>query len=196
MEKLRENVSCVASIYLQHEVALYEAAFVEDFLWAIYTQLAKYVPDSTSNLNKKEDHRIQYDKYVVACMAQQPGPQRASLIRSALQATVPALPKPAFLVVDGIDCCSSETSVSIEEEISHMQHQGVKIMTTSRVPWIEESWTAAQCDGQECSAKSPRPWIHVYWACEDCMQHTDKERRGTTVFCRACWPEKAECIGW
>ncbi|KAK8074109.1 hypothetical protein PG994_005008 [Apiospora phragmitis] len=192
--KLREGPYCVASIYVQQDVACYEAAFAEDFLWAIYTQFARHVPNASSTHGEVEDHLVQYEKYVAACIVQQRGPYRINLIRSALHAIIPALPRQAFLIVDDIDRCSAAATIHVEEEISQLQHQGVKIMTTSRVPRIEESWTPARCDGQECSAKDPRPWTHVYWVCEDCMQHSDKEQLGMTVFCNTCWPEKAICI--
>ncbi|KAK7915213.1 hypothetical protein PG985_012916 [Apiospora marii] len=194
VETLREKATCVASIYLQQDVTSDETAFIEDFLWFVYSQLSKHVPDVASTPNEEEGRRTQYDEYVAARIVEQPGLHRTSLIRSALQAIVPSLPKPTFLVVDDIDRCSPETFICIEEELLQLQHRGVKIMTTSRIPSTGEFWTAAQCDGQECAAKYPRPWIHVYWACEDCMRHDDKDTRGTTVFCRACWPGRAECV--
>ncbi|KAK8071633.1 hypothetical protein PG996_004981 [Apiospora saccharicola] len=180
VEKLRKTVPRVASIYLQQDVASDEAAFVEKFLWIVYAQLDNRVPDALSTPGKEEDYQAGYAKFIAA--REQGLHQITNFSRSALQSIVPNIPRPAFLVVDGIDRCSPNTSVQIEKEISQLQHYGVKIMTTSRVPWIGESWPAAQCDGQACSAKDPRPWIHVYWACEDCMGHEDKESRGTTVF--------------
>ncbi|KAK7976804.1 hypothetical protein PG989_015267 [Apiospora arundinis] len=190
VEKLRETAPCVASIHLQQDVPSDEAAFVEKFLWVLYAQLGNYVP------GEEDDPQAGYGKYIAARMAhEREGLHPASFSRSALQSIVPNLPRPAFVVVDGIDRCGPDTSVLVEKELSQLQHYGVKIMTTSRVPWIGESWTPAQCDGQECLDKGPRPWIRVYWACEDCMEHEDKERRGTTVFCRKCSQERTECVG-
>ncbi|KAK8123151.1 hypothetical protein PG984_011821 [Apiospora sp. TS-2023a] len=179
----------------KQDVASDETTFVEKFLWVVYAQLDNRVPDALSTTpGKEEDHQAGYAKFIAA--QEQGLHQITNFSRSALQSIVPNIPQPAFVVVDGIDRCSPNTSVLVEKELSLLQHYGVKIMTTSRVPWTGESWPAAQCDGQACSAKDPRPWIHVYWACEDCMEHEDKERRGTTVFCRTCWSEKANCVEW
>ncbi|KAI0438975.1 hypothetical protein F4803DRAFT_533075 [Xylaria telfairii] len=187
VEKLRNKGKAVACLFLQDDVTS-EGGFAEDFLHSILTQFSREISPSESH---SDEYMVEYQKYLEACRLQQRGSYRMNLIRKALHAVVSKLQQ-AFLIVDDIDRCSPATLMFVEEELAYLQKQRIKIMATSRVPWVDEPWKFTYCDGDNCQIKSPGRLIHVYWACEDCCKDPDEEM-GITAFCNSCWTGNPGC---
>lgn len=159
---------------MQTEVFSQEAAFVEDFLARIYHQL--------SISSNADDNCIEaYACYEKACELGNSATRRIKLIRDALIVRLSCVGR-AFLVLDDFDRCSPALGLILEQELATLQHRGLSIMVTSRIPLLEYPDTAS------CDACQEYP-IRLYWSCQKCDGDV-------FIMCHSCKEKEEVCQNW
>jgi Heterokaryon incompatibility protein (HET) len=143
----------VASIFIQEDVSTNRGAFIEDLLCSIHRQLAIYAVDV--------DHESVncYSKYEKACHDGKRSAIRINLLQRAL-CSRPAASDFSFLVLDGYDRLDEELQWLVDRELADLQSQGLRVMTTRRVP-VFEDFVDADCD--HC----PATYLEFYWECQN-----------------------------
>ncbi|KAH7036328.1 hypothetical protein B0J12DRAFT_789052 [Macrophomina phaseolina] len=181
----RDGKAVVASVFIQADVISHEASFIEDILASIFRQLCAVNRPHARDVIVME----KYEEYVQAREERQRNHTRIKLIRGALHARLHTLER-AFLIIDGIDRCSSALDLFLENELSQLQNGNVKIMITSRIPCLREPAEVVVCDG--CDSEEH---MVLFWRCKTCKgelfdlcQHC--KMKG--IFCGNCGPENPQ----
>ncbi|WQF83863.1 Putative AAA+ ATPase domain, P-loop containing nucleoside triphosphate hydrolase [Colletotrichum destructivum] len=182
--KYKDDKEAVASIFLQADVVCGGSTFVEDILHSVFRQLCvKY-----SEADAKEDCVSKYRLYLDARRdGDSDGERRVRLVRDALLSRLGKLVR-AFLIIDDLDRCSASDELLLENELSMMGIQGLKVFITSRIPCLKRASQSVECDS--CPDKGVE--IDVYWECESC------KRRGLRpeevhVLCQVCRDGQRAC---
>lgn len=185
--KYRDEKEAVASIFLQEDVVSGGSTFVEDILHSVFRQLC--VKDSEADA--KEDYVSEYRLYLDARRdGDSDGERRVRLVRDALHSRLGKLVR-AFLIIDDLDRCSASDELLIENEISMMGVQGLKVFLTSRIPCLKRASQSVECDS--CPDKGME--IDVYWECESCKKRGLRPEE-VHVLCQVCRDGQKACRNW
>ncbi|KAK2015913.1 hypothetical protein LZ32DRAFT_645407 [Colletotrichum eremochloae] len=150
------NEAAVASVFIRADVSSSSAiTFVEDLLYSILQQLCV----NHIELDAKEEYRL----YLNTKQRNGPDDLRMQLLRSALDLCLSKLIR-AFLIVDDFDRCGMAAGLLLENELSRMAAQGLKVFLTSRIPWLTVIPRRVTCDSCPKDGKE----IIVYWQCKSC----------------------------
>lgn len=187
-EKLRHKYTAttdaVASVFVQKDVTSGDNAFVEDVLTSMFKQLY---------LNGSEDEAV-FAKYRLYLDARKNGHRdlfRIQIIREAISLLISKLDH-AFVVIDDFDRCSPTADLFLENELSLLADQGLKILLTSRIAWLKTLPEDAQCDS---CVKEDQKDLSVYWSCASC-EGNGVEHRYTHILCEDCKEKGKTCFNW
>ncbi|KAF2679353.1 hypothetical protein K458DRAFT_394047 [Lentithecium fluviatile CBS 122367] len=134
----------VISVFVREEVLTHEVEFLEDFLVAMYQDLGKW------EVCKSDGTENDYTEYLQAYSEKPQGVRsRLGLIRRILHRRLQKLKNESrvFLIVDGIDRCSTSLRLLLDEELLSLPKSGVRVMITSRNATYE-TWIA-RCEHQD-----------------------------------------------
>jgi hypothetical protein len=104
-------------------------------------------------------------------------------LRAAICSALDTLDR-AFLLVDDFNRCDLDLQAALELEMRHFQDRGLKIMVSSRVPRLDNSYIATECDCPDCDAEGGE--VHVFWKCEMCE----------VIVCYSCRDKGKYCPNW
>jgi len=184
---LRESYAgehdAVAALFVHEDVQLDGVSFLEDLLTSIFQQLCQE-PTTPRGVDAA---LADYAAYLNARRQRQGAATRLALVRRALAARLSRLAN-AFLVFDGLDRCVPGTAFFVQEELTRLRRLGLRVMTTSRLPWLRDSFSDYCCDGgDECPGPdNPR----VYWECQKCLSAE------SFLVCCACYSRGCPCFTW
>lgn len=170
----------VLSVFVQEDVLAYESSFLEDFLEAVYLKLAA----TEADYDDYESYDL-YCKYIQergkaeGCKVS----KRIGLIRAAVYSVLSSVTKsvPAYLVLDGLDRCSSTLRLLMDAELSQMQKSGLGVFLTSRLAVFEQ--IEARCDHRN----------HLDAPDDDPIPQEDREILDICLLCRKC--DHVLCFG-
>jgi hypothetical protein len=134
------------TIVLREQSSVFEAESLEDFLTTIYQSLGEWQL-CDDNVVKRDYHEYEFSRF------ERPDGTRVQLrillLRRALYNRLRALKEKSrvFLVVDGIDCCSTGLRLLLDAELFRLQHCQVNVMITSRIAIYERRVT--KCDHRD-----------------------------------------------
>jgi hypothetical protein len=155
----------VASIYFLDDVHNDERVFLADFLAAIYRQLTP-MRESKSTLASNIEG--------------------SPTIAEALQIRLADMKEDdrCFVLIDGMDQCTSSLRDLLEQEILALQKLGMNIMITSRLP-IYEFQKLKFCDCHEPNEYDES--MMFYYRCMSCTEN---------ICCLPCKEEEKSCPKW
>src|SRR5215469_12024832 len=136
----------IVKLFISADVHHNDAAFVEDFLATICRQLGK-------------------DDELDACIELGHGKRaavRIHLVRELLHKQLLSR-KRAFLVLDGIDGCSTALEMLLNAELTSLQQRGLSVLVTSRLPLYEKP-EEVTCDVHESER------LTLFWECGVCHE--------------------------
>ena len=172
----------VAAVFVHADVRWDTVSFIEDLLASIFRQLCKRLTAGESPA------LAEYSAYLHARRRGQRSATRFALLRQALTTRLSSSTN-AFLVLDGLDRCTTGAALFVQEELTRLQRLGLRIMTTSRIPWLKESFRDYCCDGGEECPEPDNP--SVYWECQKCISTED-----SFVVCHTCYFRGQPCLKW
>ena len=188
-ERLRKKYSqdreAVAAIFIQYDIVSNEVSFIEDFLVCLLCQLSAKHTCSDANCALYKD----VFQYARACRVGQRTVNRIRLVRQALATCIASLDR-SFLVLDGFDRCGPAVELVLEDEFPRLRAQGLKIMTTSRIPCLREPLKESyyDCDGENCEDPENRS---ICWVCQGCVKESY-----SFILCRDCKGAGQLCTTW
>ena len=148
--------------------------FIEDLLWSIHHQLAIYAVGIDHESVKC------YSKYEKACHDGERSTTRINLLRRALCLRLAASDF-SFFVLDGYDRLDEGLQWLVDRELADLQSQGLRVMTTRRVPVFEDP-VDVKCD--HCL----KPYLELYWECQNC-----KAEDYSYILCYDCRNNGVSC---
>ncbi|KAF2795818.1 hypothetical protein K505DRAFT_239126 [Melanomma pulvis-pyrius CBS 109.77] len=168
----QERHLAVVSIFIQKDVVAYETSFLEDFLEIVYHKLG----DSWACNEEDEEDFDEYQRQRYGNLEGCRASRRIHLIRKAVYSRLETLAKSAraFLVLDGIDLCSSTLYLLLDMELSVLQEKGLCILLTSRIAVFEQ--LEARCDHSN----------HGDAPDDDPIEEKDREVLDLFLLCRVC----------
>ena len=107
----------------------------------------------------------------------------AEELRVAICAVLDGLDR-AFLLVDDFNRCDLDLQAALEQEMRHFQDRGMKIMVSSRVPRLENSFIETYCDCPDCAVGEQE--VHIFWECDMCK----------FIVCYSCKDSGRFCPRW
>ena len=168
--------SYLATIFINDGQIDDDLIFVEDLLRIVYQQLSPVGSEVSSAVLSR------YDEYESAKRTGRKTSKRVSLISQALQWRVAEINEAgqAFLILDNMDQCGIALKELLERELSAMQKQGLKIMSTSRLPRYEDS---ELLEGRACDFHGHNFAMDLYWHCNKCQQDICESCKGGEEYC-------------
>lgn len=182
----------VVTLQITDDVQDHQTDLVEDFLEAVYQQLAE-CPNiqSSSSLHCYNDYRLAADSKNTEGTRRR---ERLRLIRTAIHMQLNSSNDLyAYLILDGFDRCGSTLRFLLESELADLQERGMRILLTSRLAVFENE--EVTCDHEhhgDTTDDNPliptdrRP-LSIYLQCKTCDE---------TVICFPCKMAERFCSEW
>lgn len=172
-----DQTTQLATIFIHDDWIENELTFLEDLLDSIYKQVTP--PGSAVNA----ETQAAYSAYMKSQHTGQRASQRLELVAKALRHRTVGLNRKGdvVLIIDHLDQCSPALRELMQRELSMLQDEGLKILTTSRLPRHEPA-VVRWCDYHPRDRS-----LQVFWRCSNCQK---------TDVCVHCKGEQSFCKNW
>lgn len=177
----------IISAYIEEDVLNDQIDLVEAFLVTVYRGL---VARKASQCDESARSYQEYEHWYKRCGDHSLGVrrrERLQCLRKAVHARLGATKDDKkFLILDGIDRCGPTVRYMLETELEYLQHEGVKLLLTSRSATFEQKQVL--CD-HECHDETNNNPLDMYLQCQTA------ECGGYTL-CYVCHDAGRICHDW